>query len=171
MRRIVPALALILVVACGREAQPTSSSTVSGDGGPASGTPTGSIASDLPTGALVIDGSGDRVTLRVEIAETDEDRQRGLMGRTELEDDAGMVFLFEGPTESGFWMKDTLIPLSIAFWGEDERIAAIMEMEPCREDPCPVYRPGVTYIAAVEANGGFFDEAGVEVGDDVELER
>jgi hypothetical protein len=66
-------------------------------------------------------------------------------------------------------MKDTLIPLSIAFWAEDRRIVAILDMQPCREEPCEIYRPGVTYVGAVEANVGYFEEHDVEVGDPVEL--
>jgi uncharacterized protein len=110
-----------------------------------------------------------RAELRVEIADSDAERRRGLMDRISLGADRGMVFLFEGPTDDGFWMKDTLIPLSIAFWDEEERIVAMLDMHPCRASPCQVYSPGVTYVGAVEANLGYFDEHGVEVGDGVEL--
>ena len=61
-----------------------------------------------------------RVT--VEAADTPAEREHGLMGRTSLDTDEGMVFVFDGPTDGSFWMKDTLIPLSIAFWDEDGRI-------------------------------------------------
>ena len=91
------------------------------------------------------------------------------MGRTSLREDRGMVFLFERRTTSGFWMKDTLIPLSIAFWDEDERIVAIVDMTPCEGDPCPTYRPGVPYVGAVEVNRGWFERSGVGIGDRVEL--
>jgi hypothetical protein len=67
-------------------------------------------------------------------------------------------------------MKDTLIPLSIAFWDERDRIVAILDLDPCREDPCPVYSPGASYVGAVEANQGYFDRHGVETGDVVRLE-
>jgi uncharacterized protein len=110
-----------------------------------------------------------RAELRVEIADSDAERRRGLMDRISLGADRGMVFLFEGPTDDGFWMKDTLIPLSIAFWDGEERIVAMLDMQPCRASPCQVYSPGVTYVGAVEANLGYFDEHGVEVGDRVEL--
>ena len=68
-------------------------------------------------------------------------------------------------------MKNTLIPLSIAFWDRNGVIAAIMDMQPCRAEPCPRYRPGIMYVGAVEVNQGFFEDHGVEVGDRVELER
>ncbi|HXF36437.1 MAG TPA: DUF192 domain-containing protein, partial [Actinomycetota bacterium] len=118
---------------------------------------------------LLLGSGGERVVLRVEVADAPAERARGLMGRERLPADAGMVFLFPRPTRAGFWMKDTLIPLSIAFWDEGGRIVAILDMEPCRRDPCPLYRPEAAYVGAVEANRGFFQRHGVEVGDEVEL--
>jgi uncharacterized membrane protein (UPF0127 family) len=119
----------------------------------------------------VIEGAAGEATLDVEIAETPETRARGLMGRTSLPEDAGMVFLYPTPVDTGFWMKDTLIPLSIAFWDRDGRILEILDMEPCREDPCPVYDPGVTWLGAVEVNLGVFYDLGIRVGDRVRLDR
>ncbi|HEX2068889.1 MAG TPA: DUF192 domain-containing protein [Actinomycetota bacterium] len=111
------------------------------------------------------------MTLRVEIADTPPARSAGLMGRRHLAPDAGMAFLFDEPTENRFWMKNTLIPLSIAFWDETGRIVSILHMAPCREDPCPLYSAGTSYIGAVEVNRGFFKAHGVRVGDRVELQR
>lgn len=107
--------------------------------------------------------------LEVEVADEPAERSVGLMGRTSLPEDRGMVFLFDGPVSTSFWMKDTLIPLSIAFWTEDQRIVAILDMEPCEADPCPTYGPGVPFVGAVEANQGWFERNGVRVGDGVEL--
>jgi uncharacterized membrane protein (UPF0127 family) len=107
--------------------------------------------------------------LTVEIADTDTARQQGLMGRTSLGEDRGMAFLWHEPVQSSFWMKDTLIPLSIAFWDERGRIIALADMRPCRSDPCPTYGPDEPFVGAVEANLGFFEDNGVEVGDRVEL--
>jgi uncharacterized membrane protein (UPF0127 family) len=111
------------------------------------------------------------VVLHVEIAETEAARQRGLMDRTGLARDAGMAFLFDSPVQVGFYMKDTLIPLSIAFWDQNLRIVTILDMTPCRADPCPVYFAQRPYVGAAEASQGFFAEHGIEVGDRVELER
>jgi uncharacterized membrane protein (UPF0127 family) len=80
-----------------------------------------------------------------------------------------MVFRFPELTDGGFWVKDTPLPLSIAFWGADGRIVAILDMEPCPTDPCPIYRPGASYDTALEMRRGWFDEHGVEIGDRVEL--
>jgi uncharacterized membrane protein (UPF0127 family) len=107
------------------------------------------------------------VRLRVELAISDTEKQEGLMGRTSLRPSAGMAFLFDTPTTVRFWMKDTLIPLSIAFWDEQGRIVAIDEMAPCTQDPCTTYGPEVAYRGAVEANTGFFADHGVAVGDTV----
>ena len=135
------------------------------------GTTCGQTAANagLPKGTLLL-GPG-RVLLHVEIAETEAARQRGLMGRTSLARDAGMAFLFDSPVQVAFYMKDTLIPLSITFWDHSLRILAILDMAPCRTDPCPDYFAGRPFVGAVEANQGFFAEHGIEVGDGVELER
>jgi uncharacterized membrane protein (UPF0127 family) len=111
------------------------------------------------------------VTLDVEIAAEGRARNIGLMGRSRLAADAGMVFLFDGPRTGGFWMKDTLIPLSIAFWDQSGRIVRILHMTPCRADPCRSYFPGVTYVGAVETNRGWFAAHGVQRGDRVTLSR
>ena len=126
---------------------------------------------ELPTGVLHIETGSGEVEVQVSIAETPESRQQGLMGVTEMAPDTGMVFLESEPVQQGFWMKDTLIPLSIAFWDAEGTIRAILDMEPCREDPCKVYDPGVSWLGAVEVNQGFFADNGVEVGDTVRLER
>jgi uncharacterized membrane protein (UPF0127 family) len=125
----------------------------------------------LPRGTLVMDTGGGEVSISVEIAERPEDQARGLMGRRGLAPDSGMVFLEARPVETGFWMKDTLIPLSIAFWGRNERIFQIRDMEPCDTEPCKVYPPRGPWVGAVEVNRGFFDRNGVAVGDSVHLER
>lgn len=125
----------------------------------------------LPRGTLVIEADRGPVELRVEIAETPQAKAKGLMGRPELAAGAGMVFLESRPVATGFWMKDTLIPLSIAFWGPDGRIGAILDMEPCPAEPCRTYDPGVAWTGAVEVNQGFFDRHGVAVGDRIRLER
>ena len=117
-------------------------------------------------------GSGpDAVTVPVEIADTQEKQNLGLMNRESLPEDEGMVFVFESDIQSGFWMKDTLIPLSIAFYDGDGTILEILDMEPCRADPCPVYNPGVPFRGALEVNEGAFDRWGVEPGDTLRLER
>jgi len=103
------------------------------------------------------------------VADSPEERRVGLMGVESLDENGGMVFVFDGEQDGSFWMKDTLIPLSIAFWGEDRRLLDILEMDPCTADPCPTYSARAPYTHALEMNAHWFDDRGIEIGDRVEL--
>jgi uncharacterized protein len=116
----------------------------------------------------IIETDNGPVMVDIEVAATDEERARGLMHRKSLDDDAGMLFLFFEPTSSGFWMKNTLIPLSIAFFDRDGEILKILDMTPCKTESCPLYYPHVEYFGALEVNRGAFDDWGVEEGDVIE---
>ncbi len=105
-------------------------------------------------------------TFFVEIADTDESRARGLMNRDSLPEDHGMLFVFERDQRLSFWMKDTSIPLSIAYITSDGTIREIYDMEPY--DLTPVSsRRSVRY--ALEVNQGAFEAAGISEGDTVEI--
>lgn len=119
--------------------------------------------------ALSIGTDEGTVSLDVQVADTQSERQTGLMGRESLSPYDGMAFVWGEPVVSAFWMKDTLIPLSIAFWDEDGRIISILEMIPCTDDPCPSYGPGEPFVGAVEVGRGTFERHGVALGDRVEL--
>jgi uncharacterized membrane protein (UPF0127 family) len=121
------------------------------------------------TAALAIRTDDGTVSLDVQVADTPDERQIGLMGRESLSPYDGMAFLWEEPVVSSFWMKDTLIPLSIAFWDDAGRIISILDMAPCTEDPCPSYGPDEPFVGAVEVDRGTLGERGVTVGDRVEL--
>jgi len=113
---------------------------------------------------------GLQTPLKVEVAETQTQRNRGLMQREHLAEDAGMLFLFDGsmPKGVGFYMFRTLIPLDVAFADDEGRIVAIRTMTPCpHNDPrrCKVYRPGAAFVSALEVNAGFFERHGVKKGD------
>jgi uncharacterized membrane protein (UPF0127 family) len=138
------------------------------DGGSAGGEPTGKAsASNLRT--VTIDASGgEEVEVWVEIADTDAERQRGLMGRTALPEDQGMLFVFPSEEQLSFWMKNTLIPLSIAYIDSEGRIVDIQDMKPLDDDP-PHYVSAEPARYALEVNQGFFEERGVTVGDRAEL--
>ncbi len=120
---------------------------------------------------MVIEGQGGSVEVPVEIADTPEEQTVGLSGRPELDSDAGMVFLVEEPAVTSFWMKDTLIPLSIAFWDEQGRIHTILDMQTCPDDSCPSYFARRPWSGALEVNQGFFADHGVEVGDQARVDR
>jgi uncharacterized protein len=110
----------------------------------------------FPHGTAVIRTPAHTVNVRVEIARTEVQREQGLMGRKTLARNAGMVFLFPSAMRTRFWMKDTLIPLSIAFWNKQGRILRILDMAPCLAEPCKVYDPGVAFTGALEVNRGAF---------------
>ena len=151
------------------------------DTSPPSSTPTtaGSPPSPAPSPSfapakVLIDTDEGSVIIDVEKAETPEQRAVGLMHRTELDPDAGMVFLFFEPYSGAFYMKNTLIPLSIAFFTEKGRIIDILDMDPCEKEPCDLYFPKdelgtVPYWGALEVNQGAFEEWGVEVGDRITI--
>ena len=102
------------------------------------------------TSAIAIDGR----EFVVAVAETPNERSQGLMGVTDLAGLDGMLFVFPSDSDGGFWMKDTLIPLDIAFFAADGVLVDVLTMEPCTADPCPTYRPGGAYRYAVEAPQG-----------------
>ena len=122
-------------------------------------------------GTLVVATGEGNVRISVEIADTTPERVQGLRGRRSLPADAGMVFLPEVPDRQIFVMEDTLIPLSVAWWDRRGRIFSIQAMEPCQAAPCPLHDAGRDSAGAVEVNQGFFERRGIEIGDQVTLER
>lgn len=101
------------------------------------------------------------VSLDVELAITPESRARGLMHRDSLPENQGMLFVFEESSPRSFWMKNTVIPLSIAYIREDWVILEIYAMEPESLEPVRSRNPA---RYALEVNEGFFEEHGIEPG-------
>jgi hypothetical protein len=129
---------------------------------PATASPT-----ELPRGVVHLQrADGSRLDVRVEIAANQAARARGLMFRTALPEDAGMLFVFPDDTDGPFWMMDTFIPLSIAFIGADGRIVSIKDMRPRSTQ---LTHPDARYRYALEVNQGFFDRTSIRVGDRAEL--
>jgi uncharacterized membrane protein (UPF0127 family) len=106
--------------------------------------------------------------IRVEVAKTPEERSRGLMGRKHLGKDEGMLFIFETEDTHEFWMKDTLLPLSIAFIDKDNRIVWMTEMKPLTLDSHVPPRP---VLYALEMNKGWFSSHGIKVGDQIRFSK
>lgn len=77
-----------------------------------------------------------------------------------LQPNQGMLFLYPSGSHEPFWMKDTLLPLSIAFLDRNRRIQEVLQMELCRQDPCPHYRPERPYHSALEMQRGWFQQQG-----------
>ena len=133
----------------------------------ATGETTSTAEAGTPEATLtIINSASERVPVRVEIANTRDEQERGLMERTELPEDAGMLFVFNRERILSFWMKNTLIPLSIAYINSDRRIIDIQEMQPLDETTHPSAEPAQY---ALEVNQGFFADHGIEVGNEVEL--
>ena len=91
----------------------------------------------------------DGVPFRPELALTSAQQQRGLMFRKKAPTD-GMLFVFTRATSGGFWMKNTLVPLTIVFFDTAGKRVRRLTMTPCRKDPCPIYDPGRPYRYALE---------------------
>lgn len=119
-------------------------------------------AQKLDSHDLTLEGQNGRVSIKTEIARTDEERSIGLMYRKQLADGQGMLFVFDRDDMLSFWMKNTLIPLSIAFISSDGRIVEIKDMVPGSLDPVRASR-SVRY--ALEVPQGWFVRAGIAVGD------
>ncbi|MDO8520175.1 MAG: DUF192 domain-containing protein [Deltaproteobacteria bacterium] len=104
----------------------------------------------------------------VEIADSTAERAEGLMNRTDLTDDNGMIFVWEEDTNSSFWMKDTPTSLDILFVDANRSIVTIQaDAVPLSEESISPTSP---YRYVLEVKAGFTDRSGVAVGDTVEME-
>lgn len=102
-------------------------------------------------------------TYNVKEAKTDEEKAKGLSGIKSLPKNEGMIFYFDEPQSTSFWMKDTLIPLDIIFINKDNEVISVHQGKP--EDETPITEDNVFYVVEVNANSG------VEEGDDLEFEE
>ena len=102
--------------------------------------------------------------LTVELALSEPQRMQGLMHREKLGRDDGMLFVFDEPAYQSMWMKNTLIPLSVAFLDADGRILNILDMEPQTLDTHTSAGPSVY---AIETNKGWFEQNNVKAGEKV----
>jgi hypothetical protein len=106
----------------------------------------------------------------VELAKTDQARQRGLMFRKELGEKEGMLFLYDTPGVYYFWMKNTLIPLDIIFLDENKRVIYVSKnTPPCKTANCPSYGTDQKSLNILELKGGKADKYGIKVGDQGEI--
>ncbi len=163
---------LLFIAGCGGEETSTPE-----EGGPTTTAPaqttaevtqntTVASAPDESTTIAIIGANGERTEVEVEIADDTAEQRRGLMERTELAENAGMLFVFDREAPRSFWMRNTLIPLSIAYIASDGRIVDIQDMQPLDETSHPSAEPAQY---ALEVNQGFFAERGIEVGNVVEI--
>lgn len=137
------------------------------------------VSSDTPT-SVAVANQGQQLpitaeteingeTIQLEVARTRSELSTGLMFRPSLEDDRGMLFVFERPRVLQFWMKNVLIPLDMVFLRDGE-VQAIVTAPPCEADPCPTYGPRDRQSdSVIELRGGRATELGLSEGDRVEI--
>ena len=130
---------------------------------------TGSIlscASGGPTKTIPV--KFGKATLKAEVAKSELEREHGLMYRRDLGPDEGMIFIFDQAEEANFWMKNTPLPLSIAFLDEKKVVLNIDEMAPYDEHT--FHRSKGKAAFAVEANKNWFEAKGIRAGDKASFE-
>ncbi len=159
-RTLLPVLMLTLLAACG--------GTPSGTTAEPTSPPETSRRLVEPPHATLPDGT----VIRLELAVTPEERQRGLMFRTALRPDHGMLFLFDQPAQWPFWMKDTWIPLDIVFLdGHGTVVEVFRDVPPCRAEPCPQYVPEKDARAVLEVTAGTAAAHGIAPGVTIAFSR
>ncbi|MGA9139634.1 MAG: DUF192 domain-containing protein [Methanocella sp.] len=122
---------------------------------------------DIAETAELIASDGNVTRLSLEIADTPEEHRTGLMNRSSLARDAGMLFVFDNDQTRYFWMDNTLIPLDMIFISKDLTIIDI------HDNATPLSRDGIMSSGpcrfVLEVNGGMCDAIGIDVGDRVNL--
>lgn len=150
---------LVLLASCSTTTQAKPSPTEL----PRSSSPAAPLGQVLPLSAFF--QVADQ-TIQLEVARTPAEQAMGLMYRTSLADDRGMLFPFKPARPAQFWMKNTLIPLDMLFV-RDGTIRFISEnVPPCKADPCPTYgSPTIDIDQVIELRAGRAAELGLKVGD------
>lgn len=128
----------------------------------------GAVQCRLDPRVILVNGSGQEVVVRVEVADTPSKRALGLQYRSELGESRGMLFLFPSEKVQAFWMKDTPLSLDLIFIGSDRRIAGIVPRAvPFSMETLSVNAPS-QFVLEVEA--GFSSRHGIRAGDPVRFE-
>ncbi len=109
-------------------------------------------------------------TIELEVARTPQQQEIGLMNRTTLAEDHGMLFPFEPPQPVRFWMKNTLIPLDMVFLRNGVVKAITASVPPCTTESCTTYGPATAINQVIELRGGRAAELGLKVGDQVRIQ-
>lgn len=129
----------------------------------------------VPAGAVVPQGfeqvaatvtaaDGTVCELCLWLAESGDERELGLMYVTDLGGPDGMVFRYDSPTTAAFWMKNTVMPLSIAFYDQGGAYLGAFDMAPCAADPCPTYPTPANFTDAIEVPQGMLEELSMTPG-------
>ncbi len=106
-----------------------------------------------------------QIEISVEIAANQAEREHGLMYRTSLGEKQGMLFLYPDQALREVWMKNTLLPLDIIFLAADGRIVSLLNnLQPCRQDPCPIYDSNLPAMYMLEVNAEFIEKYQLKIG-------
>ncbi|MBI3772824.1 MAG: DUF192 domain-containing protein [Gammaproteobacteria bacterium] len=109
-------------------------------------------------------------TFIVELAETPDEHATGLMNRTQLAPNHGMLFVYAGPYQVSFWMKNTLLALDILFFDADGRLLeTYLDIQPCRQTSCPRYQSHFPIQYALELPAGSVGNFGIHKGDQFKI--
>lgn len=119
------------------------------------------MAQDAPQQLPAIRISTGMHVLQVQVAQTPEQQQTGLMFRKTMGTNEGMLFIFDEPRQQCFWMKNTLLPLSVAFIDDSGTVANLDDMKPQTLDSHCSTKP-VRFV--LEMNVGWFDKRGIKAG-------
>jgi len=162
---LIPTLAVLALAGC----QPGSTSPAPPDPEPgapdSSETPVAPVAPADAYFPLEIGGQ----TVDVQLAITGPEMQTGLMNRQSMGEHQGMIFVYPRPRSLSFWMRNTYIPLDIAFINPDGVIEEIYPMQPLDETSVPSRSANIQF--ALEMNQGWFDAYGVQPGDRINLNQ
>jgi uncharacterized protein len=136
--------------------------------------PSMAISQNLPvTARLIVSKASAISAIELEVANTAQEQEIGLMNRPSMPLNHGMVFNFTPPVPARFWMKNTLIPLDMLFL-RDGKIKNIQaNVPPCKADPCPNYGPDNQELIdqVIELNAGQAQKLGLQVGDKLTIQK
>lgn len=177
---VLPLLLYTLMTSCSVADGPTSSEAPAADNGPDN---SGVIApSPTSPSPITLSGPGQILpitataemkgeTFELEVTETPRERSLGLMFRSALPDNRGMLFSFDPPRPTSFWMKDVPVPLDMVFLRSGVVIAITSSAPPCAAEPCPTYGPSGEIIdQVIELRSDRAAEIGLQPGDTVNIQ-
>jgi hypothetical protein len=156
--KVLGILAGILLLGCHPLTKPSSNTSQAQVPGPTAQTLQLAKAAQARIGNTIID---------LEVAETPQQQAVGLMYRTVLEANRGMLFPFEPSQPVSFWMKNTQIALDMIFLHDGQVIAIALNAPPCKAAPCPLYESKMPVDQVIELRGGRAAELGLKVGDQI----
>jgi uncharacterized membrane protein (UPF0127 family) len=123
---------------------------------------------ELETG--LVHFKNQNLTIEVEIAANQQQRETGLMNRQSLPANKGMLFVYNDQDLRGVWMKNTLLPLDVLFLNHKAEIVTMLpDLQPCRQNPCPIYHSQLPATYMLEVNAGFIKNHQLKIGQALSL--